>query len=495
MDFAGAATVGWHSTEFPPFFVFGALLSGFAMVLLLVVPLRRLLGLEDFITGRHLDVLCQLMLVSSLCLGYAYMMDAFTVFYGAESAETTMFIDKVSGSSAPVYWATILFNVVLPQLLWFRRLRLNQTLVMLVCFGVIVGMWCERYTIVVMSLHRTHLPSAWGDFHGTFWDWATLFGTVGLFLTGILLAVRFLPVISMFEMRALLQRRDRAARARMSGGIVVSFETEAALRHAVAAAARRATSTFETYTPKSVEDEPTSSPLPLMILIAGLFGAAAGFGMEVYANTIGYPLDIGGRPEFSWPSYVPIAFEIGVLFAVLAGIFGYFIVCRMPQALRSDRRMRSPCARPCATGWIVAIRTDDPRRLERSPRVTGRPPSHADRGDAGMRRAILLLAVLVALGGLRRHEQSAEAEGLFARCRPRQCSARHCGIPGQAGAGTARDARASAARPGALPHLLHALPFGTRRRPRHDRAARLSAAAVLPHRSSARGAGCNISTT
>ncbi len=206
LDFAGAATVGWHSTEFPPFFVFGALLSGFAMVLLLVVPLRRLLGLEDFITGRHLDILCRLLLVSSLCLLYAYMMDAFTVFYGAQSAEKTMFIDKVAGSLAPVYWATILFNTLLPQLMWFRRLRLKQPLIMLVCFGVIIGMWCERYTIVVMSLRRTNLPSAWGDYHGTLWDWATLFGTVGLFLAGILIAVRFLPVVSMFEMRALLQR-------------------------------------------------------------------------------------------------------------------------------------------------------------------------------------------------------------------------------------------------------------------------------------------------
>ena len=94
LDFAGAATVGWHSTEFPPFFVFGALLSGFAMVLLLVMPLRRLLRLEDFITGRHFDVLCQLMLASSLCLAYAYMMDAFTTFYGGDQAERTMFIER-----------------------------------------------------------------------------------------------------------------------------------------------------------------------------------------------------------------------------------------------------------------------------------------------------------------------------------------------------------------------------------------------------------------
>jgi molybdopterin-containing oxidoreductase family membrane subunit len=209
LDFAGAATVGWHSTEFPPFFVFGALLSGFAMVLLLVVPLRRLLHLEDYITGRHLNVLCRLMLASSVAIAYAYMMDAFTVFYGPDDAERTMFIEKMFGTYAAVYWATILFNIAVPQLLWFQRLRLNQPVIMLISFGIIVGMWCERYTIVVVSLHRTRLPSAWGNFHATIWDWATLFGTVGLFLSGILLAVRFLPAISMFEMRALLLRRPR----------------------------------------------------------------------------------------------------------------------------------------------------------------------------------------------------------------------------------------------------------------------------------------------
>ena len=209
LDFAGAATVGWHSTEFPPFFVFGALLSGFAMVLLLAIPLRRLLGLEAFITGRHFDALGKMLLVSSLCLAYAYMMDAFSIFYGGDRAEKEQFIDKVAGSYAPIYWATILFNIVIPQLMWFRRARQNQLLTILICFGVIVGMWCERYTIVVMSLRRTHLPSAWGEFYPTFWDWATLWGTVGLFAFGILVCVRFFPVVSMFELRALLQQRSR----------------------------------------------------------------------------------------------------------------------------------------------------------------------------------------------------------------------------------------------------------------------------------------------
>ncbi len=218
LDFAGGATVGWHSTEFPPFFVFGALLSGFAIVLLLVIPLRRLLRLEDMITGRHFNVLCKLLLTSSLCMAYAYIMDVFTTYYGGDRAERVMFTERVFGYYMPVYWGTILFNVLLPQLLWFARLRLNQIVLVLICLGVVVGMWLERYEIVVTSLHRPHLPSSWGLFHGTFWDWATLLGTVGMFLSGILLAVRYVPIISMHEMRSLIatahERADAAERTR-----------------------------------------------------------------------------------------------------------------------------------------------------------------------------------------------------------------------------------------------------------------------------------------
>lgn len=206
LDFAGAATVGWHSTQFPPFFVFGALLSGFAMVLLLVMPLRRLLRLQPYITPRHLDVLCKLMLMSSLLVGYAYLMDVFSVFYSSEPGERVAFMAKIHGPYAPIYWATIVLNIAAPQILWIRRARTNEIAITLTSLGIIIGMWCERYTIVVMSLRRTQLPSSWGNYHGTCWDWATLLGTVGLFLTGMLLAVRYIPVISMFEMRGLLQK-------------------------------------------------------------------------------------------------------------------------------------------------------------------------------------------------------------------------------------------------------------------------------------------------
>ncbi len=207
LDFAGAQTGGWHSTQFPPFFVFGAALSGLAAVLLLVMPLRRLLRLEPFITPYHLDVLAKLLLTSSLLVAYAYGMDAFSVFYGGEPGERVMFLDRVAVAGASLYWCTIAFNCAAPLLLLHPRWRRSEVVLMAVALLAVVGMWLERYGIVVASLHRTRMPSAWGDYHPTFWDWACLAGSVGLFLAGFLLFVRRLPAITIFEMREALARR------------------------------------------------------------------------------------------------------------------------------------------------------------------------------------------------------------------------------------------------------------------------------------------------
>lgn len=204
LDFAGGETPGWHSTQFPPFFVFGAVLSGFAAVLLLVLPLRRLLQFEAYITGRHVDILCRLLLVSSLCVAYAYMMDAFSTYYGADPSDVRWFHNRLTGAHASVYYLTLLLNCVVPQLFWWRAFRLNQLVVFLVGFGVVVGMWFERFGIVVTSLAHTELPSAWGIYHPTFWDYSLFAGTVGLFATGFLLFVRLFPMVSMFEMRELV---------------------------------------------------------------------------------------------------------------------------------------------------------------------------------------------------------------------------------------------------------------------------------------------------
>ncbi len=209
LDFAGAATPGWHSTEYPPFFVFGALWSGLATVTLLVLALRRPLGLTPYITERHIRVLAKLLLTSSLCMSYAYVLDAFEPFYSGQSADRLQFLNRIAGAGAPVYWGMIACNCVLPLLLCFRRMRRSHAVIALVCVASIAGMWLERFNIVELSLARTALPSAWGHYMPTFWDWAIFGGTIGLFFTGLLLAVRFVPIVSMYEMREMLDARGR----------------------------------------------------------------------------------------------------------------------------------------------------------------------------------------------------------------------------------------------------------------------------------------------
>ncbi|MBP2292625.1 NrfD/PsrC family molybdoenzyme membrane anchor subunit [Azospirillum rugosum] len=207
LDFAGGLTPGWHETQFPPYFVFGAALSGFAVVLMLVIPLRRALELSGVITLRHVDVLARLLLTASLLLTYCYLLEVFMPFYRGERHEITVVLANFTGTYAPWYWAKIVLNSVVPQLLWFRAVRLNRPLLFVIAAGVVVGMWIERYVIVASSLHRNYSESSWFPFHPTVWDWATLAGSVGLFLTGFFLLLRVIPMVSMFEMRELLHKK------------------------------------------------------------------------------------------------------------------------------------------------------------------------------------------------------------------------------------------------------------------------------------------------
>lgn len=210
LDFSGGLLPGWHSTQFSPFFVFGAVLSGFAMVLLLVVPLRRLYRLEAFITKRHLDLLVTFMLLCSLLLAYSYLIDALLPFYGDDRFEQAVSLHRFTGAWAWSFWGAVVLNVVVPQMLWLRALR-RDWLVCLVAFGVIVGMWLERIMLVASSLYEDFLPSSWGHFAGTFWDWATLFGSAGMAAAGFFLFLRYLPVLAAFELKEILppaQRHD-----------------------------------------------------------------------------------------------------------------------------------------------------------------------------------------------------------------------------------------------------------------------------------------------
>ena len=204
LDFAVAIVPGWHTTIFPPYFVAGAIYSGFAMVLTLAIPLRKIYGLEDFITMRHLENMAKVMLATGLIVGYGYFMEFFMSYYGGNKFDTFLAHNRLTGPYWPFYWALILCNILIPQLLWLPKIRTNVAVLFAISIVVNVGMWLERFVIVVISLHRDFMPSAWGMYAPTAWDWATYIGTIGMFFALLLLFVRALPVISIAEMRELV---------------------------------------------------------------------------------------------------------------------------------------------------------------------------------------------------------------------------------------------------------------------------------------------------
>jgi molybdopterin-containing oxidoreductase family membrane subunit len=203
-DFTIAIVPGWHSTIFPPYFVAGAIYSGFAMVITLAIPLRKVYGLEDFITMRHLDNMAKVMLATGLIVAYGYFIETLMAWYSGNIFEQFMMVNRMFGPYAWVYNTVMFCNVLAPQALWSGQVRRSVPALFVVALIVNVGMWLERYMIIVVSLSRDFLPSAWGTYAGTRWDWATLVGSIGLFLTLMFLFVRFLPVISIFELRALV---------------------------------------------------------------------------------------------------------------------------------------------------------------------------------------------------------------------------------------------------------------------------------------------------
>jgi molybdopterin-containing oxidoreductase family membrane subunit len=213
-DFSIAIVPGWHATIFPPYFVAGAVFSGFAMVLILAIPVRRAYGLQDVITMRHLDNCAKVMLATGLIVAYGYFTETFFSWYGTNPYEKYLTWNRAHGPYAFIYWGTILCNVVIPQLLWFRKVRYSPVRLFFVSLVVLLGMWFERVMIVVISLHRDFLPSSWGTYVPTRWDWAIFGGTIGFFLAAFLVFIRLLPMITIFEMRHLVHETTEDAQLR-----------------------------------------------------------------------------------------------------------------------------------------------------------------------------------------------------------------------------------------------------------------------------------------
>jgi molybdopterin-containing oxidoreductase family membrane subunit len=207
-DFAVGIVPGWHTTIFPPYFVAGAIYSGFAMVLMLAIPIRKFYNLEDFITERHLQNSAKVMLATGLIVAYGYVVEAFMGWYGGNRYDAFLLWNRLHGPYSFFYYMLLVCNIVIPQVLWIPKLRSNPVWLFFISGVVLVGMWLERFIIVVVSLHRDFLTSSWGMYYPTRWDWMTYIGTIGLFLSAMFLFVRILPMISIFEMRTLLPEAE-----------------------------------------------------------------------------------------------------------------------------------------------------------------------------------------------------------------------------------------------------------------------------------------------
>ncbi len=212
-DFATGIVPGWHTTVFPPYFVAGAIFAGFAMVLTLALPIRAFYGLKDFITEKHLDNMAKVLLATGLIVTYGYAIEAFVSWYSGSVYEGYVLVNRTSGPYALFYWALILTNCSIPQILWWAPARRNIWILFAVSMSVNIGMWLERFVIIVQSLHRDYLPSSWGMYTPTIWDWGMFLGTIGFFIAAFFLFLRLMPIIAMFEIRLLVPKSGVTGKA------------------------------------------------------------------------------------------------------------------------------------------------------------------------------------------------------------------------------------------------------------------------------------------
>ena len=207
-DFSIGIVPGWHTTIFPPYFVAGAIYSGFAMVLVLAIPIRKFYDIKEFITDRHLENSAMVMLATGWIVAYGYAIEAFVNWYGGDPYETFLRWNRLHGPYAYSYYALLFTNIVVPQVLWIRRIRTNPIWLFFVSLDVLVGMWLERFIIVVVSLTRDFVPSSFGQYYPTWNDWSILAGTLGFFAACMFLFLRLLPAVSISELKTLIPQAE-----------------------------------------------------------------------------------------------------------------------------------------------------------------------------------------------------------------------------------------------------------------------------------------------
>jgi len=359
-DFATSVVPGWHTTIFPPYFVAGAIFSGMSMVLTLMIIARTVMPpLRDYITLRHIDAMAKLVLVTSLMVGLAYATEFFTAFYGGNRYEEFAFLNRATGPFAFGYWIMVLCNVIAPQFYWSQRLRRNIVVVFIISILVNIGMWFERFIIIVTSLHRDYIPSSWAMYRPTLIEIATLAGSFGLFFTAFLLFCRFLPMIAMAEVKGVLEehglpvagsRLPETSRQPATGNRERSFavflDDEHAVTRAVVDLRRNGYVIDDVQTPYAVHGLERAaglrhSRLGWVCAIAGFSGAGLALLFETWTSSSSWALDVGGKPFASTPAFIPITFEVGVLAAALSTVVALFIRSRLYPGKRSASLART----------------------------------------------------------------------------------------------------------------------------------------------------------
>ena len=366
-DFATSVVSGWHTTIFPPYFVAGAIFSGFAMVSLLLIILRKVCKLEAYITLKHIELMNTVMLVAGSIVAVAYLTEFFTAMRSHSEFEQYVFHNRATGAYAWAFWTMIICNVVLPQLLWFKKLRRSITFSVGVALVVCVGMWFERFVIIVTSLHRGYLPSSWTMFSPTWVDIGIFVGTLGFFFLLFLLYARSFPMIAQAEVKG-GRSQVSGLRSQVSGdrcqGVVIILDTPDSLLDKIKELKSDSKEIQEVYTPFYVHGLAEALGLKRTRLgkatfLYGLIGLFFGCWLTYFTMIKDWPMDIGGKPNATFwqnlPAFVPVIFELVLYFAAHLLVISFFIRSR----LYPFKKAENPIKKSSDDKFVIQVRDNN----------------------------------------------------------------------------------------------------------------------------------------
>jgi len=353
-DFALSLLPGWHSTLLPPYFVAGAIFSGIAMVLTLIIPLRYFLRLESFINEKIIDPLCKIALATSWFLIYCYVVEVIGVTYKRDYYELTELLNRITGQYSWAFILVIIGNVIVPQLFWFKKYRTSFTVVFVISILINIGMWSERFLLIASSLSTGFIQSTSGSFKPTHIDLLTFVGTFGLFLTLLLLLFKYVPVIALsefkhtFSLLFLTQNNTTPSNQRISNlpldkskpdyphFLLAGFNSVDNILTVLKKLKKNKYEKISIYLPFPVKDLENILPerktfTRLFALIGGILGFALGLFIVWYQNKINYPVVIAGKPMFNFFLAFPVAFECSILLSAIGSVLGMFIPNNLPK--------------------------------------------------------------------------------------------------------------------------------------------------------------------